>query len=218
MFKNIGIENFRIFKDYTEFELAPITILTGPNNSGKSSFLKLLGLLKYSFGEKDNLSKLSFDGGTHNLGTFEKVISWNNESKDVKVVLDFPLEYFDEDFKLELSYCLLNEDGFLKSFRIFNDRRELISLNDLKVVDHNYMVNYSINIDLKYIIRTINQHIIGSDINNYSKDIQESYKKHKKTFKERGSLRYFQEIARKRQKGEIKYGCDEPYNVKEYAS
>ena len=34
MIKKIGIENFRIFKELTEFELAPITVLTGTNNSG----------------------------------------------------------------------------------------------------------------------------------------------------------------------------------------
>jgi hypothetical protein len=28
----IGIENFRVFKDYTEFDFAPITILTGANS------------------------------------------------------------------------------------------------------------------------------------------------------------------------------------------
>ncbi|GAA4053448.1 AAA family ATPase [Flavobacterium chungnamense] len=46
MIKKIGVKNFRVFKDYTEFEIRLITILTGPNNSGKSSFSKLLLLLK----------------------------------------------------------------------------------------------------------------------------------------------------------------------------
>jgi AAA15 family ATPase/GTPase len=35
--KGFGLENFRVFKDYTWFDFAPITILTGPNNSDKSS-------------------------------------------------------------------------------------------------------------------------------------------------------------------------------------
>ena len=33
----IGFENWKIFKEFTEFKLKPITILTGTNASGKSS-------------------------------------------------------------------------------------------------------------------------------------------------------------------------------------
>ena len=47
--KGFGLENFRVFKDYTWFDFAPITILTGPNNSGKSSLIKALLLLKDNF-------------------------------------------------------------------------------------------------------------------------------------------------------------------------
>ena len=70
MLNRIGIENFRVFKDNTEFELGPINILTGPNNSGKSSLIKLLSLLRHSFTKDDSINKLNFDGGNHNLGTF----------------------------------------------------------------------------------------------------------------------------------------------------
>lgn len=41
-----GLENFRVFKEYTWFDFAPITLLVGPNNSGKSSLIKALLLLK----------------------------------------------------------------------------------------------------------------------------------------------------------------------------
>jgi len=53
----IGLENFRVFENMTEFEFAPITILTGANNSGKSSVIKALLLLKDSFGEDDSTDK-----------------------------------------------------------------------------------------------------------------------------------------------------------------
>ena len=38
-----GLQNFRIFKEHFDFELAPIMVLTGPNNSGKSSFVARVG-------------------------------------------------------------------------------------------------------------------------------------------------------------------------------
>ena len=43
--EKIGVQNFRLFKDRVEFEPAPITVLTGPNNCGKSTFNKLQYLL-----------------------------------------------------------------------------------------------------------------------------------------------------------------------------
>ena len=43
--KGIGLENFRVFKDKTWFDFAPITILTGTNNSGKSSLVRAVNLL-----------------------------------------------------------------------------------------------------------------------------------------------------------------------------
>ena len=119
MIKKIGIENFRVFKEYTEFNLAPITLLTGTNNSGKSSFLKLLDLLKSNFSTNQDFSELNFENGSHNLGTFDKVLNWDNDSKAVKIILDINLDYFDEDFKLELSYDLVNEKGKIQSFKIF---------------------------------------------------------------------------------------------------
>jgi len=36
MISKIGIENMRVLDEMQEFELKPITILTGANNSGKS--------------------------------------------------------------------------------------------------------------------------------------------------------------------------------------
>lgn len=79
MISKIGIENFRIFKNYTEFELAPITVLTGPNNSGKSSFIKFLLLLK------EGIDNLNFEQGKlHNLKSFDNVLNRENKSDGLR--------------------------------------------------------------------------------------------------------------------------------------
>ncbi len=49
LFRNIGFENFRVFKKATFLDFAPITVLTGTNNSGKSTLLNGLKLLKDNF-------------------------------------------------------------------------------------------------------------------------------------------------------------------------
>ena len=51
--KNIGVENFRNFINPIEFELTPLTIFTGPNNSGKSSINILLQFLSQCFELED---------------------------------------------------------------------------------------------------------------------------------------------------------------------
>lgn len=47
--QGFGLENFRVFKDKTHFDFAPLTILTGTNNSGKSTVINALQLLKENF-------------------------------------------------------------------------------------------------------------------------------------------------------------------------
>lgn len=44
----IGFKNFKKFKDFPMIELAPITFLVGPNDSGKSSFIKAFTFLLYN--------------------------------------------------------------------------------------------------------------------------------------------------------------------------
>lgn len=48
MIHNLHIQNFKIWRDTGEIELAPITVLFGNNSSGKSSIAQLLMLLKQS--------------------------------------------------------------------------------------------------------------------------------------------------------------------------
>lgn len=47
-FEKYSISNFKCFNEKTSIALRPITINIGPNNSGKSSFLQSLALIKHS--------------------------------------------------------------------------------------------------------------------------------------------------------------------------
>ncbi|TXD53587.1 MULTISPECIES: AAA family ATPase [unclassified Polaribacter] len=167
MIKKIGIENFRVFKELTEFELAPITVLTGTNNSGKSSFLKMMNLLQQSVKDIGSLNVLNFIEGNHNLGTFENAVNWDNDKENITLVVDFPLDYFDEDFKLELVYRRMGEVGFIKSYKIFNKHRSFLVIDDIALdrTDSNYQtfindesaLYYNFSFDLKYIKKFVFQ-------------------------------------------------------------
>ena len=94
----IGIKNFRVFKEFTEFEIKPITLLTGPNNAGKSSFTKLLLLLK------NGITKLNFNEGLHNLESFDKVLNWENKQDTLELFFDNEIPFLTDDFKVQLTY------------------------------------------------------------------------------------------------------------------
>jgi energy-coupling factor transporter ATP-binding protein EcfA2 len=74
-----GLQNFRVFKEHFEFDLAPIMVLTGPNNSGKSSLSKALLLLKANEdkinADMHSLVKLNYFEGLHDLGNHELTIN-----------------------------------------------------------------------------------------------------------------------------------------------
>ena len=102
--EKIGIENFRVFKEMTEFQLRPLTILTGPNNSGKSSFSKFLLLLN------NGLETLDFSKGEHYLEGFEQVLNWDNQhNKEITVRLNAP-ELLPPEFHMDLTYSNKNGD------------------------------------------------------------------------------------------------------------
>ncbi|MBN1186676.1 MAG: AAA family ATPase [Bacteroidales bacterium] len=89
MIEKIGFQNFRVFRDYQEFELKPITLLTGTNNSGKSSIQKFLLLLKNSIRITADgtaiFDKLFFPEDISNqIGNFDNNISFGSEDKSLR--------------------------------------------------------------------------------------------------------------------------------------
>jgi len=75
----IGLKNFRIFKDYQEFKLKPITVLTGPNNSGKSTFSKMFKLINEGFRTRNNIKEIDVlyftDKLRQEIGDFDANVS-----------------------------------------------------------------------------------------------------------------------------------------------
>lgn len=83
----IGFENFRVFRDESDFDLAPITILTGANSSGKSTVIKGLKLFQTFWENGKAQYSLDFDEGSHQLGNFEMALSDNSNSN--KLILRY---------------------------------------------------------------------------------------------------------------------------------
>lgn len=150
--KGFGLENFRVFKDYTWFDFAPITILTGPNSSGKSSLNKALLLLKDNF-EKGNLPSgtLKFDSKVHGLNSASNVKCQYSDSQIMSFV--FPHYIYIEDS--ESNEFENTEKSVLSKFKkkAFLKHKELLLY---------YYLSFEINNDKAYSIN----HIELKDSNN----------------------------------------------------
>lgn len=86
----IGLKNFRVFDDQNGIfeELSSINLLTGTNNSGKSSIIKYLQMLKDSVSGTKTPFDLDLNQQEHLLGDFENVLN-NPGNRNIEVSLPF---------------------------------------------------------------------------------------------------------------------------------
>ena len=86
----IGLKNFRIFDDNSGIleEIAPISILTGANNSGKSSIIKFLQMLKDSMTGNKYPFDLDLTKQEHLLGDFDNIL-FNRGNREISICLPF---------------------------------------------------------------------------------------------------------------------------------
>lgn len=140
------INNFRIFDKPHTFELAPITILTGPNNSGKSSLVKALLLLNNNKSNGLIRPFLNFEDVDSKLYNVKNI--FNNQSK----YLVYSFEIYNDLLKKNLQYNLSYEnDGFLRNFSITYRNKHLISYD---YSDYLNSVN-SVNLDLELLLKLV---------------------------------------------------------------
>lgn len=82
----ISIENFKSIRSLQNFEIKPFTILSGVNNSGKSSFIQLLLLLKQSIKFEN---QLFLNGDFYKVKNFRDIIYNKDLKNDLKVSFQF---------------------------------------------------------------------------------------------------------------------------------
>lgn len=128
-----GVSNFKVFKDLAQFELKPITILTGTNSSGKSSLTKAIRLLQQCFPEainKPNLS-LKFENENHLLGNFNTVKNSNGDNEIISFTLPFKWWGLPDEMTLTMNFIENNDskEGLLQSafITLDSDDSEIVS-------------------------------------------------------------------------------------------
>jgi predicted ATPase len=76
MLKRIRLEAFKSVGEAVELELAPLTLIAGPNSSGKSTVLQSILLVAQTMSSKVTARPLVLNGPTVRLGTFDDVLSY----------------------------------------------------------------------------------------------------------------------------------------------
>lgn len=145
MNRKFGIQNFRVFDDEgAQFKLAPITVLTGCNSSGKSSVIKAMMLfksfLKDFVGDYHNKNMksipsytLELNQGEHKLARFDK--SLNKGSKCDEMVFSWSKHsiFANREVKVEFTFKEntknLLGNGILNQIRIVCEGTSLYTIN-----------------------------------------------------------------------------------------
>jgi predicted ATPase len=73
--EGLGLQNFRTFNKKEDFEFAPITLITGTNNAGKSSVFKAIQFLVHNFKDGIGSETLDFKTMKHELGNLERIFN-----------------------------------------------------------------------------------------------------------------------------------------------
>lgn len=90
MFTEIGIENFKAYGKMQRIPLKPITLLYGPNSSGKSSLMQSLLLLKQTMEESgDDKIVLLPKGNLVDLGGYQEFINGHDANKEFILSISF---------------------------------------------------------------------------------------------------------------------------------
>ena len=121
------MKNFKAFKE-AEIEVKPVTILIGPNNSGKSSLIQSILLIQQTLMGSGN-SVLNTSG--QKFGNFSELVNQKSDKKEIGFRLDF-------SDKTCIEFGVAEEEDnylFIKDFFCKTDTF-IYSLNDLDLKDY----------------------------------------------------------------------------------
>ena len=168
------INNFRIFDKPHTFELAPITILTGPNNSGKSSLVKALLMLKNDKNVEEISYQINLPNKSLELPGAHELLNKVDESFD----FSFSFSHLHHNFQFSLS--LSRDLGFPDNKLYFDSIA--VSSNGKIVLDIDNIENFSqlpkFDFDFKFWLGYLkNGFIAVNSIKNLQQKHQIDYKK-----------------------------------------
>jgi len=123
--KKIRWKNYKCFNDTELLDIRPITVLIGPNSSGKTSFVQPLLMLKQTVDSRDIASPLVVNGTYVQLSSFESFVYNHDIDKELGVELEFEAEppYWSVTEKRRMI------PFFIKSSFVYSKTKKRVELN-----------------------------------------------------------------------------------------
>lgn len=124
MIQELYCKNFKIFREATTFPLRRLTVVTGPNNSGKSTIFDLIRLINAEERDGDGNSRLLYSlnlNAGNRLRTFQELLANQDEALEVGIQGFAPVEigslsYTDKSTELEVHHDFqLNDNTRIRS-------------------------------------------------------------------------------------------------------
>ncbi len=84
MITSLHLHNYKAFENL-DIKIRPITLILGPNNSGKSSILSALRVLVQTLESRDPDVPLLLNGIMGDLGTYKDIVYSNNRRKPIEI-------------------------------------------------------------------------------------------------------------------------------------
>ncbi len=141
-----AIKNFRVFDEKgVTVDIKPITILTGCNNSGKSSIVKSMVLfdtyIKSLLNDYKAFNRIKFinhkldfsSESTSSLGNFNQVLNRKSDCKEISFEYTVHSLLLGEDVRISMSFYAQEKDvlneGYIKELRISKTNGEVLYLS-----------------------------------------------------------------------------------------
>jgi len=103
MLTSLSLHGFKCFKNKVNLKLAPINIFIGPNNSGKSTILQSLLLLKQTINSEQRDLVLRINGPDFDFGSYEEIVSENKLSCNFELGVTVKDRSGEHGWKIEFS-------------------------------------------------------------------------------------------------------------------
>lgn len=141
----ISINNFKSIGSLANYEMKPLTILSGTNSSGKSSFIQLLLLLKQTLEIDSAQHPLFLEGKIYPVRNYLDVLKNRDKENKLKVEFIFnksELEKY-KDFPELVIYGAFDYELHIRiEFSLMeNDQKIIVNLFEVKVIAENEGLN-----------------------------------------------------------------------------
>lgn len=132
MITRLKLRNFKAFESL-DLELKPITMILGPNNSGKSSIISPFRLLIQTMESYDQDVPLLLDGVLGDFGTFKDIVFGNHRGRVFEIGYSVNTSLFGEESEmgvdLAFKYRSKRRELILKKVQVYKENRSLLVLN-----------------------------------------------------------------------------------------